>query len=476
MGQTDYMDITPEIPAKEDNVPDTNIRKRRVLPIPEPAMEMAKDYVDFLNESPSKYHAVKNCYEKLMDSGFQELSIDDQWNLQNGGKYFIVKNDTCLMSFIIGKKYEKGNPFAIVATHTDSPCFKIKPVSNMLRHNYALVGSSIYGGGNWLTYLDREFKIAGKVFVRDGNKIVGKLIHIDEPICYLPNLAIHFTSYPPNLPDLENNLVPVIGLTNDTSSGNHRDELLARISEELSTTPDKIIEFDLSLVDQNSAKLVGFNKEFIAGQNQDNLLSTFCSIKAIISASNQNFINDADYVTVCINFDNEEVGNQSPTGSETDFILETLNKIAGGEEKYGEATEFSFIVSCDVAHALHPNYAHLYEIRNRADIFGGISVKYHPGLNYTTNAFTSTIAKEIGRLGNVPTQDFTVRNDARSGSTLGPEFSAKLGIASVDVGSTMLAMHSIREFAGTISIAQVFNYIESLFVNYGKIRNMIEEY
>lgn len=450
-------------------------RRRKVEDIPDPAMNVALKYIDFLNKSPSKYQAVQNCCDELLKAGFVELSIQDTWNLSNRGKYFTVKNDSCLISFIIGSQYKQGSPFAIVVTHTDSPALKIKHNSNGERSSYALVNSGLYGGGNWLTWFDRDMKIAGKAYLRQNNKIISKLVHIDESVCYVPNLAIHFTSYPPNLPDLEANMVPIIGLTNDSNTGRHRDELMELLATHLSCSTEDIVEFDLDLVDDNPAKLVGNKKEFISGQHQDNLISTFSSIEAITRASNNAFLLNGNHVAVAVNFDHEEVGNTSDAGAATDFTLEVLQRICGGYENYSQAAQNSFIVSCDAVHALHPNYENQYEMRNRVDIFGGMAIKFSPKLNYSTNGYTSTVAKQIALLGDVPIQDFAVRNDARSGSTLGPTVSAKLGIDSVDVGTGMLAMHSIRELSGTIGVAQCVNFIESLFVNYGILQAIVKK-
>ncbi|KAK6740164.1 hypothetical protein RB195_008564 [Necator americanus] len=456
--------------------------------VPEMRKE-AEEFLSFLNKAVTPFHAVQECRERLLQSGFEEIPEADQWNIRPGGKYFVTKNRSTIIAFAIGGAYQPGNGFSIVVGHTDSPCLRVKPVSKIQSEKFNQVGVSTYGGGIWRTWFDRDLCVAGEVVVRAGNTLARRLINIDHPILYIPNLAIHLTkdreTFTCNTetelrPILESFAAAGINSTKKDPATNQADaptdprdivnehhwNFLEQIALAANTTPDQVVDMDLYLYDANPARLGGIHDEFITGARLDNLVGTFTAIQGLIaSLADERLLADDVNIRIAACFDNEEVGSQTAMGAQSSFTEYVLRRLSAGGEPlaFEEAIARSMLISADQAHASHPNYASKHEDNHRPTFHGGVVVKVNVNQRYATTCVTHSVLKQIAAEANVPLQKMVVRNDSPCGSTVGPILACRLGLQTVDVGCPQLAMHSIREMTDTSSISQATRLYATFF-------------
>lgn len=454
--------------------------------------ENAINFLNFLNSNPTPYHVVESARQMLTQAGFQELRITEQWSVSNGGKYFLTKNESTLMAFVVGGKYQNGNGFAVVGAHTDSPALKVKLVSKKSKVGYLQVGVECYGGGIWHTWFDRDLTVAGRVLLRENDKVVQKLVHIKRPILRIPNLAIHLNRETNDKfsPNKENHLVPILativqeqlikGQTDVKSKRNeettnqaskHHSLLIDLITNELKCNEEDIVDLELVLADTQQAVLGGVLEEFIFGGRLDNQVGAYCTIKGLIDSVNQSDLENETIVRMACIYDHEEIGSESAQGAASSFTEHVMRRL-NDPQTFEIALARSFMISADQAHAIHPNYSEMHEENHRPSINGGIVLKYNGNQRYATNSISASILRESARLANVKVQDFMVKNDCPCGSTIGPILAAKLGLTTVDIGAPQLSMHSIRECGSTASITQMTNVLSSFFSNFTKIRNM----
>ncbi|XP_038989683.1 probable aspartyl aminopeptidase isoform X2 [Phoenix dactylifera] len=456
---------------------------------------VASDLVDFLNASPTAFHAVDEAKRRLKQAGFKQISEREDWVLDSGKKYFFTRNYSTIIAFAIGKKYVAGNGFHIVGAHTDSPCLKVKPISKVTKGGYLEVGVQTYGGGLWHTWFDRDLTLAGRVMikeVKDGSVSYShKLVRIEEPIMRIPTLAIHLDrgvseGFKVNT---HSHLVPVLATSikgeiqkmageNGPAESNekrnidnkkHHPVLLQLIANQACCEPDGICDFELQVCDTQSSLVGGAMKEFIFSGRLDNLCMSFCSLKALIeSTSAESSLDDESGVRMVALFDHEEVGSNSAQGAGSPAMLDALSRITksfdSSESKLLEkAIQRSFLVSADMAHALHPNYMDKHEENHQPKLHGGLVIKHNANQRYATNAISSFIFREIAERHNIPIQDFVVRNDMPCGSTIGPILASGVGIRTVDVGAPQLSMHSIREMCAVDDAKHSFEHFKAYF-------------
>uniref|UniRef100_A0A1I8EWN6 Aspartyl aminopeptidase n=1 Tax=Wuchereria bancrofti TaxID=6293 RepID=A0A1I8EWN6_WUCBA len=405
----------------------------------------AKDFVVFLNKAVTPFHAVEESANRLKDAGFQELKEFEHWTIEPSKKYFITKNKSTILAFAVGGKYRPGNGYSMIVAHTDSPSLRVKPISKLCSDKYLQVGVSTYGGGIWRTWFDRDLSIAGQ-----DNAIVQKLVNVDAPILFIPNLAIHFTCDSRNKFEFNNetNLRPIIATL--------ATENLNKVNES-GCEPDNILDLDLYLYDHQKATIGGVHEEFISGQRLDNLVGAYTCIAGLLnSVATENALADEENIRLAACYDNEECGSDSAQGAASSFTEWVLRRLAAGDSRaaFEEAIGKSFMISADQAHAVHPNYKEKHEECHRPDLHGGVVVKINANQRYATTATTHSVLKQIASLAGVPLQKVVVRNDMPCGSTVGPILSTRLAIQTVDVGCPQLAMHSIRELTSTSSIHQ----------------------
>ncbi|RCK64239.1 Aspartyl aminopeptidase 4 [Candida viswanathii] len=469
------------------------------------ALEYAQGFVDFVNASPTPYHAVDSVKCLLKDAGFEELVERHNWeqtaSLKKGGKYYVTRNGSSLIAFTIGGKFANGNGIAIVGAHTDSPCLRIKPISKKNAEGFIQVGVEQYGGLIAHSWFDRDLSVAGRVYVQEGDQYVPRLLKVDKPLLRISTLAIHLdrevnTKFEFNK---ETKLVPIAGQVSVDKNESapktcaddpalkmtpeefesvqsvvtrHSESLVQLIAKELDVTPQQIEDFELVLFDHQKSVLGGLNDEFIFSARLDNLVSCFTAARAIVDSASA--VNDNAGISLISLFDHEEIGSRSAQGADSTFLPDVLQRLTrvdfDGQGSAGnyfhETMAKSFLLSSDMAHGVHPNYSDKYEAQNRPQLNMGPVIKINANQRYATNSPGIVLLKKVANIAQVPLQLFVVRNDSPCGSTIGPILAAKLGIRTLDLGNPQLSMHSIRETGGTFDIARLTDLFRSYFENY----------
>ncbi|XP_040988851.1 probable aspartyl aminopeptidase [Juglans microcarpa x Juglans regia] len=471
--------------------------------------QVVSDLIDFLNASPTAYHAVDEAKKQLRSAGFEQVSEREDWKLEAGKRYFFTRNHSTIVAFAIGKRYVAGNGFHIVGAHTDSPCLKLKPVSKVTKGGYLEVGVQTYGGGLWHTWFDRDLTVAGRMIIReekDGSVSYShRLVRVERPIMRIPTLAIHLDrgvndGFKINT---QSHLLPVLATSikaelnkavvengpvengvqidgekvNERTTNNsskHHSLLLELLASQIGCKPDDICDFELQVCDTQPSIVAGATEEFIFSGRLDNLCMSFCSLKALIDAtSSESSLEDETGVKMVALFDHEEVGSNSAQGAGSPVMVDALSRITssfGPDSKVLEkAIQRSFLVSADMAHALHPNHMDKHEENHRPKMHGGLVIKHNANQRYATNAATSFIFREIATNHKLPVQDFVVRNDMGCGSTIGPILASGVGIRTVDVGAPQLSMHSIREMCAVDDVKHSYEHFKAYFQEFSHL-------
>ena len=391
---------------------------------------------EFLNSSYTAYHATANAVAMLKANGFVELTHDGKggkWKIERGGKYFVTRNGSSLVAFVVGKK----NVFNVCESHTDSPSFKVKGCKLVESEGIKRLNTEKYGGGLLYTYLDRPLKIAGRVLVETKNGVASQLV-VSNYNVVIPSLCIHHNPTANDSLSL-NAQIDTLPLFAQSES-----DLYATLSD------GKVLDADLFVVPNETAFTSGVNGEFLSSPRIDNLTSVYASISAIVNAKPQNVA-----VVACL--DNEEVGSGTRQGS-PNFIEQVLNAIA---EALGmsnaenlAARENGMVLSVDNGHAVHPAHPEKSDAQNRVHLNGGIVIKHH--VNYATDGLTSATLKRLLDVAGVAYQDYYNRSDVRCGTTLGLATANRTGMKVCDVGLAQLAMHSACETCGTHDVEAMY--------------------
>lgn len=408
--------------------------------------KFAENMLDFIYESPTQFNAVEVSAETLEKNGFEKLNPKENWKLEVGKKYYTTKNSSALVAFKVNSDEVEKEGFRIIGSHTDSPGFRIKPNAEMESCGaYLKLNTEGYGGMILSTWLDRPLAMAGRVFLRGENlfKPVEKIVNINKPVCIIPNLAIHMNrsindGYKYNK---QTDMLPLVGLINEQlEKDNYMIKLLA---SELNVEIEEIIDFDIFLYEYEKGCFTGANEEFISTGRLDNLSMYYASVEALLDSDSKSGI------SIAVGFDNEEVGSSTKQGADSNMLLNILERICislgKDRQQFFEAIENSFIISSDLAHAVHPNVNGMADPTNRPVMGKGPVIKVHAGQAYTSDGYSISVYKEICRECGVEYQEFVNKSDQRGGSTIGPISSTHIDIPSVDIGAPILSMHSIRE-------------------------------
>ncbi|GLR64175.1 M18 family aminopeptidase [Marinospirillum insulare] len=403
--------------------------------------------ISFLQSSPSPAHAVATMVRQLEEAGYQALNEGDDWQLQPGQGYWLVRGSSSLIAFRLGEQSLAESGVRMLGAHTDSPCLKVKPQAEVLRHGCLQLGVEVYGGALLHPWFDRDLSLAGQVHFRnDSGKLQAALINVEKPLAVIPSLAIHLNRDANKNSEVnaQLHLPPVVGLKSSDNPSLVFRKLLASWLGREGYRVDEVIDYDLCFYDTQPPALVGLNDEFISSARLDNLLSCYTGLQAMLAVDTPQ---QATSLLVCN--DHEEVGSASAIGAEGPFLESVLRRLAGEEQKYQRMLARSLMISCDNAHALHPNYADKHDENHGPKINAGPVIKVNANQRYATTSETSALFSSFCDLAKVPYQHFVVRSDMGCGSTIGPIAATKLGVRVVDVGAPQWAMHSIRETAGS---------------------------
>ena len=423
-----------------------------------PDQSLSRELLDFIRKSSSMFHAVDTIQTAFKEAGFQEVKEGEEWKLELGKTYYLNRNGSSVLAFRLPKVMDVPH-FQIAASHTDSPTFKLKSKPILEGPDgYLRLDVEGYGGMIDSTWFDRPLTLAGRCLVETQEGVESRLVYIDKDLLVIPNAPIHFNrqvnkGYEFNH---QRDLIPFF-----SAGACKAEDFYAMLGQSLGVRPDKILATDLFLVNRAQPALLGWKEEMVGSPKLDNLQCAFASMKAFIGAKNPGAIN------VYASFDNEEVGSLTKQGAMSTFLKDSLRRIilalGLGEADYQMALAKSFLVSCDNAHALHPNRADLYDPINRVYMNKGIVIKENAAQSYTTDAFSQAVFKKICQQAGVPVQNFANRSDLPGGGTLGNISNVQVSLHSVDIGLAQLAMHSAYETGGIKDTAYMIRALEEFY-------------
>lgn len=415
--------------------------------------------LDYIDTSPSPWHAVYTSEKALSEKGFSELIEGDTWSLRSNGRYYVKRDDSSIIAFTVGTNDLAQSGFRLIGAHTDSPGLRVKPKPDNQLSGVNRLGVEVYGGALLATFTDRDLSLAGRVHINVKGKLTSKLVHFKKPFLRLPNLAIHMNPKV-NTDGLKLNKQTELPLLLSVSNNQHL--LIDLLAAELKVDASTISAWELNVCDTQAGMLYGLNDEFYANSQLDNLASCHAALSALLSDDSLN----SNQFNVCAFFDHEEIGSNSHKGADGSFLPDVLERIAGSlkvsNEDYKRALSNSFMISADMAHAYQPNFPNAYEPDHKVLVNHGPVIKVNANIRYASNSASQSRFIQLCEQANVPYQQYSHRTDIGCGSTIGPMTSARLGINTVDVGCPMWAMHSIRESAGV----QDHQYITQVFTQF----------
>ena len=404
----------------------------------------------FLDASPTPFHATRNMVMMCENAGFHKLDETQDWSLETGQKYYVVRNDASIIAFT----YPGSDTYVMMGAHTDSPNLKLKPSPVIKKNGLVQLGVEPYGGLLLNPWFDRDLSIAGKVVYENfQGEIEESLIDVQKAIAVIPSLAIHLDdkANKDRTINKQTDITPII-----TSGDFEFDTWIEwALSKEGVRECKQLLSHELSLYDTQKASFVGLHDDFIASARLDNLLSCYVSLLTICSV-------DASqpYLMVCS--DHEEVGSESSSGAAGSFLESVLRRMTPDFERFTQLTRKSLMISCDNAHAIHPNYASKHDENHAPLINKGVVVKVNANQRYASNAKTVSRFMMAAQKEELTLQEFVTRSDMGCGSTIGPITATRLGIETIDVGLPTFAMHSVRELAGSEDAHQLYKILLAL--------------
>lgn len=420
---------------------------------------------DFLRHSPTPWHATSNMASRLEQAGFQRLEEKANWHLSPGKRYYVTRNDSAIIAFQL-----PASPLTalrMLGAHTDSPGLHLKPNATQRSAGWLQLGVQVYGGVLLAPWFDRDLGLAGRVHVRHADgRLESVLLNIDRAIATIPSLAIHLdrdvnSGRPLNA---QTQMAPVLMQSEAATFV----ELVAQwLEEQHGLRAVEVVDFELGFYDVQPPSLVGVKQELVASARLDNLLSCFMGLEALLDS-------DGSQGALLVANDHEEVGSASASGAQGPFLADVLTRInsqlggkdgeKGNDESLIQLIQSSLMISCDNAHALHPNFREKHDERHGPAINGGPVIKVNASQRYATNSVTGALFRDVCREADVPVQSFVTRADMGCGSTIGPITATELGVPTIDVGVPQWAMHSVRETAGTKDVEYLTRAL-TLFLN-----------
>lgn len=441
-----------------------NLFNKFNLPIKEETMstQMIQNLLHFINNSPTMFHAASETVRILESQGFTFLDPKSNWEIKEGQGYYTTSNNSAVIAFRTNSLNVVDEGFRIVGAHTDVPGFKIKPNPQMKTECYIKLNTEVYGGPIYNTWLDRPLSIAGRVALTSDNVLEPtiKLVDLKKPLLIIPNLAIHMNRELNNGVKLntQKETLPILGYIEENLSGN---VILDLVAKELGVSADTILNMELYLYPVEKSCLVGLSEEFISAPRLDDLSMVYSGLEALVTTPGQKGI------SVLAAFDNEEVGSRTKQGADSQLLASVLERITLSlghcREEFLRALANSFIVSCDVAHLLHPNYPEKSDPTNKVLPGNGPAIKMSANFSYTTDSDSFSVFAGLCKSNNIPYQVFVNRSDERGGSTIGPVSTSHVSIRSVDIGTPMLSMHSARELMASADFVHTTEALKAFY-------------
>lgn len=434
------------------------------------------DLHEFINAGPTPWHNAAQLTTRLKAAGFVLLTEEDEWVLEEGKSYCVVRHGAPVAAFHFNGQDSLLNAgLRIAAAHIDSPGLRIKPRGiDAVSDSLGKVGVEVYGGPILATFSDRDLSLAGRVIVQETvpsetlSGLATRLVHFKQPLLRIPNAAIHINRDVNDkglLLHKHTQLPPLIPLSDELTAKEGINRLLAH---QLNLEPAQIAGYELCAYDTQPAAWCGLHQEWFTASRIDNLASCHALLMAIIAPATTGQTDASSPTPLALFFDHEEVGSMSAAGAASNFalsVIRRMTKAAGlSSEAASQICARSFMLSVDMAHAFHPGYAAASDDAYSIRLNGGPVIKYNAGQRYTTDAETAARFKQCCALEQIPYQEFVGRADVPCGSTVGPVLAAQLGVRSADVGNPMWAMHSIRETAGTQDHAPMIRVVSRFFV------------
>lgn len=421
---------------------------------------MIQNFLSFLDQSPTAWHAVSTCVEQLKQSHFIRLKEEERWSIEPEKGYVVTRDGSSLCAFVTPKVLPKR--IRLLVSHTDSPGLKLKPHPEICKNQLILLGVEVYGSPILSSWFNRDLGIAGRVLYKDNQGLIREnLVRLNHYPAIIPHLAIHLDREV-NEKGLQLNkqehLNALIALENNKIKGSLLEELL-REHLELS----KLISHDLFLFPLEQARLIGYQHSFLSAYRIDSLASVHAALTALLNQPEPLF----DEIKMIMFWDNEEIGSKTIQGAESPFFNQIMERIMSSytatKEDYFCLLNSSTCVSIDLAHALHPNYSDKHDSQHQPKLGQGIVIKNNAQQRYATNARSSLPIFEIASNQNIPLQYFVSRNDIPCGSTIGPIHASLTGIPTVDIGCSQLSMHASREIMACEDHLTMCHLLENLF-------------
>ena len=399
-----------------------------------------RELLSFIEASPTAFHAVKELETMLEKAGYQRLREEEPWTLSFPGKYYVTRNGSSLIALDLPEHFDS---YMMMAAHTDSPSFRIKADGEeKVLGLYSRLGVEKYGGMLCNTWMDRPLSIAGRVMIREGDKLVCRLVKFERDLVLIPNLAIHMdrSANDGKVFNVNEDMMPLIG------SYTLQETVNGLIARELGIRAEDIVSRELNLYARTPGTVWGADREYISAPHLDDLMCVFGCLQGFLSKT------ALKQAAVFVALDNEEVGSSTRQGADSSFLEDTLRRVwsASGrsDAEYRQALAGSFMVSADNAHAVHPNHPEFADRNERPTMNGGIVLKYNANQRYVTDAVSAGVFTEICRRAGVPVQHYSNRPDLQGGATLGNISLTHVAVRALDIGLAQLAMHSSYETAG----------------------------
>jgi len=407
--------------------------------------EFNQGLMEFLEFSPTPFHAVQQMIGRMECMGYRQLFESEQWTLEKGQGYYVTRNDSSILAFKIGKEELIETGIKMVGAHTDSPCLKVKPQPEIVKNGYFQLGVEVYGGALLNPWFDRDLSLAGRVNYLDSDGELNQLlVNFENPVAVIPSLAIHLDreANKDRTINSQKDIPPVLLKLPNDDKPDFKKILLQLMQKQCDVNDaEEVLDYELSFYDVQPPAFVGLHQDFIASARLDNLLSCYTGLMSLLESSD-------DITSLLVCNDHEEVGSASSSGAQGTFLKSVLERIAGTGEILTRVIDKSMMISTDNAHGVHPNFSDKHDDNHGPIINQGPVIKTNANQRYASNSETSAIFKHLCKKADVPVQSFVVRTDMACGSTIGPITASEIGVKTLDVGVPTFAMHSIRELAG----------------------------